>query len=61
MRLRRWHSPNLPRLSRDTATDQIPCACRIRSAAKRPGCLQHGWSYGIGIARRFHMEEAKGV
>src|SRR5215469_7430619 len=25
---------------------------------KRPGRLQHGWSYGVGIARRFHMDEA---
>src|SRR6516162_780756 len=25
---------------------------------KRPSCLQHRWSYGIGIARRFHMDEA---
>src|SRR5215472_527396 len=25
---------------------------------KRRGRLQHGWSYGVGIARRFHMDEA---
>src|SRR5262249_12361565 len=25
---------------------------------KQPGRLQHGWSYGVGIARRFHMDKA---
>src|SRR6516164_7059585 len=25
---------------------------------KRPGRLQHGWSYGVGIARWFHVDGA---